>query len=148
VEVQIFSLTTPKGVREMTRKDHPAIRKVCPPSGPGKRADYGIYFGDNLVGLITYCNSSWKLWKVKRGSRIDDPCAIKHYTDHLDLIMRFNLLKDARFFAKRAFTSEYLHRLDSAVRPAMERRSCPKQGKEDSTSSEQPFEREPVFLSL
>lgn len=130
----------------MTRKDHPAIRKVCPPSGPGKRADYGIYFSDNLVGMITYCNSSWKLWKVKRGSRIDDPCVIKHYTDHLDLIMRFNLLKDARFFAKRAFTSEYLHRQDSAQRPARERRSCPGQVKEDSTSSEQPIGRELVIL--
>ena len=80
----------------MTKKDHAVIRKVCPPSGPGKRADYGVYHGENLVGMITWCRSTWKLWKVKRGSRIEDPCTMKHYTDHLDLITSFDLLKDAK----------------------------------------------------
>jgi len=109
----------------MKRKDHPTVSKICPPSGPGKRADYGIYLNENLVGMIIWCRSSWKLWRVRRGSRIGDPCAIKHYTDHLELITTFDLLKDAKFFARRSFNSEYIHQTDSAAKPAKERRSCP-----------------------
>lgn len=109
----------------MTRQEHhPVIRKVCPPTGPGKRADYGIYHEGDLVGMITWRASAWKLWKVKRGSRIEDPGTIKHYTDHLDPVMTFGLLKDAKSFARRAFTTEYLHQMDRSSRPAEERREC------------------------
>ena len=118
----------------MKKRQYPVVRKVCPPSGPGKRVDYGIYHGDDLVGLIIRCKSAWKILKVKRGARISDPCALKHYTDHFDLVVTFDFLRDAKFFARRSFTSEYLHQLDSAAKPVKERRTCPELEEEVSSS--------------